>query len=284
MLAETYGFCFGVDRAVKIVEKELVKKGEIVTLGPLIHNPGFVEELANRGIKQVSSLEGVKKSRVIIRSHGAEKSIYKELEERKITYIDATCKIVLKSQEIVRALADKNIFTVIIGDPEHSEIKSLKSFARKDNFLVTLKKEELSSIKRKEIGIMAQTTLSQEFFKEFISYAKDLFNEVQVYNTICSATNKRQNAARKMAKQASIVIVVGGRNSSNTKKLFELCKSIQENSFHIESCLELKETWFKKDDVVGITSGDSTPDEQVDKVILFLKNIDPSIDWNISDK
>lgn len=267
------GFCFGVERAVNIVEEEASKSSKICTFGPLIHNPRFIKSLEDKGVKQVDSFEDVNGSKLIIRSHGAEKNTYESLKKLGIEYVDATCPIVLKSQKIVSDLAGKGIFTVIVGDPNHSEIKSIKSFAKEGEILVTTNKDDLKDLKAEEIGILAQTTLHHDFFEEFCKIANENVEKVHVYNTICNATLHRQNAAKEMAKESTCVIVVGGKNSSNTKKLASLCANIQPRTHHVESATELKQEWFNSDDTVGITAGASTPESHVKEIINFLENL-----------
>jgi len=273
------GFCSGVRRAVNMVEEKSREK-KLATCGPLIHNPRFVSELERRGVRQISSVDDLDNETPVIRSHGAEKSTYEKLEQLGIEYLDATCPIVIKSQKIVADLSHRGVFTVIIGNPDHSEIKSLKSFAAAGNFLITTDIEELKKVKNKRVGILSQTTLRSDEFEKFCLETKKNAQEVQVFNTVCNATLYRQNAAADMAKKVSLVLVVGGKNSSNTGKLASLCSEIQKRTYHIESCDDIERTWLRSDDIVGITAGASTPESQVEEIIEYLKTIDREIKKN----
>lgn len=272
--AKTMGFCSGVRRAVKILEAELEKGNKLCTYGPLIHNTRYIGELEKKGVRQILSFKELKDDEILILpSHGIEKGKLEEIRKLGIKYIDATCPIVLESQKIVADLNARGIFTVIVGDLDHTEIKSIKSHAKEGGFLVTKDPEDLKNMKHEELAVLAQTTLREDFFKNFCDILKSIIPRLEVLNTICGATRRRQEAVMELASRSDIIIVVGGKNSSNTKKLYSLSSEIQKKSYHVESVGELDKSLFNGTDKIGICSGASTPDEQVREIIEWLKRI-----------
>lgn len=266
-VAKCAGFCFGVKRAINIAEnalKELKNKDRIYSFGPIIHNPQVVKALFEKGLRVISDLKTVRGGTVIISSHGAPLEVLEEIKRRKIKLIDATCPFVKYAQNIVKELKKDGYSIRIVGDTAHPEVKALKSIA------LTLpspinrrgKKDE-----GKKIGVISQTTQNKEnYINEIKKILDEGFSEIKVFNTICSDTSKRQSAARGILKDCDVMIVVGGKNSANTKRLWQICKESGVDSFHIETELELKERWFKGKKCIGITSGASTPDSVVKKI------------------
>ncbi len=252
------GFCFGVRRAIKIAEgalKKIKSKDNIYSFGPIIHNPQVVDELFKKGLKVISSLENIKGGTVIISSHGAPLEILEEIRKKKIKLIDATCPFVKYAQHIVKGLKKEGYRIIIAGDSAHPEVKALKSIAGKPGL-------------SKKIGVISQTTQNKDSYIEEIKkvLSREDFSEVRIFNTICDDTSKRQSAARGLLKYCDIIVVIGGKNSANTKRLWQICKESGVDSFHIETEPEVKKEWFKGKKCAGITSGASTPDSMVKKI------------------
>ena len=266
-VAKCAGFCFGVKRAINIAEGALkgLKDGDrIYSLGALIHNPQVVEELFKKGLQVVASPEKIKSGTVIISSHGAPVEELEEIKKKKVQLIDATCPFVKYAQNIVRELKKGGYRIIIVGDSAHPEVKALNSIAGK-------------SRKSKKLGIISQTTQNKvNYINEIQKILNEDFSEVKIFNTICNDTSKRQSATRSLLKDCDLMIVIGGKNSANTKRLWQICKESGVDSFHIETELELKKEWFKGRKGVGITSGASTPDWIVKNVITKIKKMTAS--------
>jgi len=268
-LAKSYGFCFGVKRAIKIAEES----PNSVTFGPLIHNKNEIQRLKDR--YNVGLVEDVKdvtpKSRVVIRTHGIPKPLLKELRQKDVEVIDATCPFVTKPQEIVEKMSEEGYSIVIFGDKNHPEIKGVMSYAKDP--VVVLSVEELEGKPLKErVATVAQTTRKFEEYQKIVNYLMQHKKEVRVFNTICNATFENQDAARELSGEADIMIVIGGKNSSNTKQLFNICKENCIDSYLIENAKELQPEWFEGKKLCGITAGASTPDWIIEEVIENIKN------------
>jgi 4-hydroxy-3-methylbut-2-enyl diphosphate reductase len=270
--AKSYGFCFGVKRAVEIAENSK----NAVTLGPLIHNPLEIERLAkNYNVKYVSSIDEIDENikRVIVRTHGIPKNKLQELKNKKVEVIDATCPFVKKPQEIVEEMSKQGYDIVIFGDKNHPEIQGVMSYSVHDRVFVVLTPEELKDIKLKEkIATVAQTTRKLSDYLKITNYLIENHKEVRVFNTICNATFENQDAVRELSKEADIMIIVGGKNSSNTKQLFNIAKENCE-SYLVEREDEINPEWFKNKKVCGISAGASTPEWLVEKIISKIKEV-----------
>jgi len=264
-LAESYGFCFGVKRAIKIAEEN---PGS-ATLGPLIHNNMEIARLKKDfNVSLVESLEDVKPgSATVIRTHGIPKNDLKELHEKNTKVIDATCPFVTKPQQIAEEMSKEGYDIVIFGDENHPEIKGVMSYATGPVYAV-LSIEELESLNlRERVAVIAQTTRKVEEYNKIINWLIPKHKEVRVFNTICNATFENQDAAKKLAKRADVMIVVGGKQSSNTKQLYSICKSFCPDSYHIESKDELQKEWFDGKELCGVTAGASTPEWIIEEII-----------------
>jgi 4-hydroxy-3-methylbut-2-enyl diphosphate reductase len=268
-LSKKHGFCFGVKKAIDCVLK---LEGEVNTLGPLIHNPQFVKELAEKGIKPVSSIDEINSKTVIIRTHGIPDKIIDELNKRNINIINLTCPFVKTVQNHAKELEKQGYKVIIIGEKGHPEVEAIKSNLKDAIIIENI--EEAKAIKNYEkIGIVAQTTQKVEYFLNIAEELKKHTKETKLINTICNATQERQEAALELAKEVDIMIVIGGYNSANTKQLTKLCEAIVETK-HIETEDDLNKSWFKDKNIVGITAGASTPDSIIKKVkerLSFIK-------------
>ena len=270
--AKSYGFCFGVKRAVEIAENSK----NAVTLGPLIHNPLEIERLAkNYNVKYVNSIDEIDKNikRVIVRTHGIPKERLKKLKEKQVEVIDATCPFVKKPQEIVEEMSKAGYDIVIFGDKNHPEIQGVMSYAVHDRVYVVLTPEELQNVKLKEkIATVAQTTRKLTDYLKITNYLIENHKEVRVFNTICNATFENQDAVRELSKEADIMIIVGGKNSSNTKQLYNIAKENCE-SYLVENENEINPNWFRDKKLCGISAGASTPEWLVEKIISKIKEV-----------
>jgi 4-hydroxy-3-methylbut-2-enyl diphosphate reductase len=273
--AKSYGFCFGVKRAVEIAENSK----NAVTLGPLIHNPLEINRLAkNYNVNYVNFIDEIDENikRVIVRTHGIPKQELEKLKQKNIEIIDATCPFVKKPQEIVEDMSKAGYDIVIFGDINHPEIKGVMSYSVHDRVFVVLNEEELKNIKLKEhIVTVAQTTRKINDYLKIVNYLIQNYKEVRVFNTICNATFENQDAVRELAKEADIMIIVGGKNSSNTKQLYNIASEFCE-SYLIENENEINPEWFKGKKLCGISAGASTPEWLVEKIISKIKEVT----WN----
>jgi len=264
-LAESYGFCFGVKRAIKIAEEN---PGS-ATLGPLIHNNMEIARLKKDfNVSLVESLDDVKPgSATVIRTHGIPKNDLKKLLAKNTKVIDATCPFVTKPQQIVEEMSQEGYDIVIFGDKNHPEIKGVMSYATGPVYAV-LSIEELENLNlRERVAVIAQTTRKVEEYNEIVNWLVPRHKEVRVFNTICNATFENQDAAKELAKRADVMIVVGGKQSSNTKQLHSICKSFCPDSYHIESKDELQKEWFDGKELCGVTAGASTPEWIIEEII-----------------
>ncbi len=265
--AQSAGFCFGVDRAVKLVYEELEKNsGKVATLGPIIHNKDVVDDLKNKGVRIVDDLVCLEKGeKAVIRSHGVGRDVYEYLESNGIPYIDATCPFVSRIHKIVREYAEKGYYILIAGDRNHPEVQGIVGHCGEKNCFVFKDDTELRDFfsknytkLEKKLAIVAQTTYNILVWGECLKVIPEDKENILVFETICSATSKRQSDAAKLSREVDAMVIVGGKNSSNTKKLFNVCS---ENcpSYHIENADELYSLNLKNADKIGITAGASTP-------------------------
>ena len=274
-LASSYGFCFGVKRAIKIAEEHPGSK----TYGPLIHNKDEINRLKEGfNIGLADSLEEIDDNdSVVIRTHGIPKKELRLLKEQDTKIIDATCPYVTTPQQDVAKMSKEGYSIVIFGDKNHPEIKGVVSYAQneKDAFIV-LHAEELDDLPLKsKVAVVAQTTRKPEDFIKIASALIMKHKEVRVFNTICNATFENQDAAAELAQRADIMIVIGGKHSSNTKQLHSICKNYCDESHLIENEKEIESDWFAGKKLCGISAGASTPDWIVQNVIDRIREIAP---------
>ena len=274
ILAKTAGFCFGVKRAVDMVYNR-ADKNNVYTYGPIIHNEQVVGDLEKRGVKMLFDRETIKnaqKGTVIIRAHGILQEDYDYIRECGHEIVDATCPFVLKIHKIVKEAAENDCFVVIVGDKNHPEVQGIKSCAGKYCRVIDSVDEveecanECNEAK-KDIVIVSQTTFNYNKFQYLVEiFRKKVYYKSNVLNTICNATEERQKEAAEIASNVDAMIVVGGRNSSNTQKLYEICSSICKNTFFIETADDMDYSLLNGLDKVGITAGASTPNIIIEEV------------------
>jgi 4-hydroxy-3-methylbut-2-enyl diphosphate reductase len=274
-LAENYGFCFGVKRAIKIAEDNQ----NSATYGPLIHNSKEIARLdKDFKVGLVDDFKTFKSGdKAIVRTHGIVKDELASLHKSGVNVVDATCPYVTKPQEIAKEMSEAGYDVVIFGDEAHPEIKAVKSYATHGAEVVTTV-EDLEKLKLHErIALIAQTTRKVEDYLDLVNYLIPRHKEVRVFNTICNATFENQEAVRKLSKTADIMIIIGGKNSSNTKQLSSIAEDNCEISYHIEDENDLDFSWFKDKNICGISAGASTPD-------WIIQNVIDAIEKNVNFK
>lgn len=277
ILAEKYGFCFGVKRAIKITEKIAQNNPNTLTLGPLIHNPLEISRLQqNFGVRVQEDIDNLGDSKsVIIRTHGITKQNLETLQTKGVSITDATCPFVTKPQQIVEKMSAEGYHIVIFGDSNHPEVRSVMSYSSTTPIVVS-SIESLQQIKKipKKIAIVSQTTKQIEKFLQIVQYLVTNAMEVRVFNTICNATFENQEATRILSQKADIMIIVGGKTSSNTKQLFYIAKNHCNDSYLVEDENDIEETWFKDKKICGISAGASTPNWVIKNVENVIKNLE----------
>lgn len=272
LMAEHAGFCFGVKRAVEMVE-EAAREHPVICWGPLIHNSQEIERLRSLGVQTCEDEEAGKnfvtqgEERVLIRTHGVGPEKYNWLRERGQPFLDATCPYVKKAQRLAAEAVEEGYQVIILGDGEHPEVKALQAWTGNQALVVPswnrLETEKLAD----KVAVLAQTTEKEEKYRDLVSYLKERVSQVREMPTICQATQERQQAAAALAAQVDVMIIVGGKHSSNTRKLWELCKVIQPSSYLIESRHDLEWDWLRNAQRIGITAGASTPAWIIKEVI-----------------
>ena len=272
IIAKNSGFCFGVLRAIKIALNISKKYRNVYTIGPIIHNPQVIEKLENKGIKVIRKLPDIKSGCLIIRAHGVPKRTLNEAKRKEIKIFDATCPFVTRSKNYAVKLVKEGYRMVIIGDPEHPEIKYILSYLPKNSIVLNSPKDARKLIFSKKIGVITQTTQSPENFIKIASGVLKYSSEIKIHSTICPDAINRQNEAVKLAGRCDVMLVLGGKNSANTKRLATISKKIQKKTYHIEIADEIKGSWFKNAECVGIVSGASTPDWIIKEVGNKIKN------------
>ena len=273
-LASNYGFCFGVKRAIKIAEDYK----DSATMGPLIHNQDEINRLKNDfNVGLYNNLSDVKDNdTVIIRTHGIPKNELKDLRKLNAKVINATCPFVTTPQQIVKKMSKEGYSILIFGDADHPEVKGVQSYAEfQDDVHIVLEPSDLENIifKNNKIATVAQTTKKKEKYLEIVNNLILKNKEVRVFNTICDATFENQDAARELSKEVEIMIVIGGKNSSNTKQLHSICLENCADSYLIENETELENAWFLNKKLCGITAGASTPDWIIQQVVKNVESL-----------
>ena len=271
-VAKKAGFCFGVKRAIDITF-DLARKGGkgIYTYGPLIHNPQVVEELKRVSVNTVNNLNFPDIKTIIIRTHGVSPEVYAETSKMGYNVIDATCPFVKKAQNFAQVLKDEGYQVLIIGNQQHPEVQGLIGFAGGDA-AVANDIDQLPALKKK-VGIIVQTTQSFDTFQKIVLHVISFAREVKIYNTICDFTAQRVKETRELARKVDLMVIVGGKNSSNTNQLVKLSNNVCAKVYHIEVADEIKNSWFSGVGRAGVTGGASTPQWIIDDVVKKIREI-----------
>lgn len=270
ILAKTAGFCFGVKRAVETVY-EHVGDGDVYTYGPIIHNEEVIKDLENKGVcvvKDEEELKSLKSGTVVIRSHGVERSVYDLIQDNSLKLVDATCPFVKKIHRIVDKDSADGKQIVIIGNPQHPEVMGIVGWCNTEPIVLESEEEalKLSDFGEKEISLVSQTTFNHKKFNSIVEIFEKKGYNITVYNTICNATEERQRETASIAQQVDAMIVIGGRNSSNTQKLYDISKKECANTYYIQTLVDLDLAAFESVGRVGITAGASTPNHIIKEV------------------
>jgi 4-hydroxy-3-methylbut-2-enyl diphosphate reductase len=275
LLADEYGFCFGVERAVEMVE-EALGHGEIVrSLGPLIHNDQEMQRLGKHGVTTISEPVQIGRGETaVIRAHGVTPQVQHELEEKATKVVDATCPFVTRVQKLAARAAEQNRHVVVVGNPDHPEMIGVKGYAPDHAFVIRDETEVAALPPLRKPLVVSQTTIKAQTFFDTAQAIKDRTDdEVQVVNTICSATRDRQEAARALAGMVDAFYIIGGRHSSNSVKLLAVCKEQCKKSFLIETEDEINDADLAGAERVGVTAGASTPNWLIEKIVKHLEKV-----------
>ncbi|WP_022852255.1 bifunctional 4-hydroxy-3-methylbut-2-enyl diphosphate reductase/30S ribosomal protein S1 [Limisalsivibrio acetivorans] len=270
-LAENAGFCFGVERAVGLVEQTARQKTNVYTLGPIIHNPQVVGRFAASGVHVCNDLNELEKdATVVIRSHGVSSDTYKDIDAKDVGMVDATCPFVKRAQKKARQSSEKGHTVAVYGEKEHPEVAGIVSFINGEYFIISGPDEAEELPRRESYSLIAQTTQNREEFERIRKILEDKCSSLVVENTICSATDQRQTSAINLAEEMDAMIIIGGKNSGNTKRLYEICRSICPRSYHIETKEEITPDMYKDCKNIGVTAGASTPGDLIKDVIEYF--------------
>ncbi len=276
LLAGDMGFCWGVRRAIDIMEKAAAEKGEVTSLGPVVHNPQVVRDLEGKGVCFTSEPLDGSTGAVAITAHGVGPQMLEDALARSSEVVDATCPIVTRSQRWAKKMADAGFTVVVFGDPEHREVKGVLAWAE-GNALALGEGDQIPDDLPTRLAVISQTTQSPERFALFVSELMQKrvgeISELRVINTLCGVTSSQQAAARELAQEVDLILVVGGRDSANTKHLLEVCREEAATAYHVESAEELRGEWFEGRQRVGVTAGTSTPDFAVEAVVRRIQEI-----------
>jgi 4-hydroxy-3-methylbut-2-enyl diphosphate reductase len=271
LVAEKCGFCPGVRNAINLAQKTLAAEHKVYSLGPIIHNEDVVKQLSEAGMEPVDSIDSIESGTVLIRSHGATREEFEKINKKGLKIVDATCVLVRRVQKIAQLLNEEGYKVVMIGDADHPEVKAVVGYAQ--DVAVVGTEADLDNLShKKKLGIICQTTQSPDHFADMIAaIAKRGFTEMKIINTLCRETMERQQAAVKLCRQVDIMFVLGGLHSANTRKLAELCKKHNPQTYHLQNWAEFDKRCLLGKTTAGVTAGASTPDEVIEE---FVKNLE----------
>ncbi len=270
-VARHAGVCYGVERALELADEAAGSGKRVRTLGPLIHNPQAVAELKSRGVEVAACLDEADDGTLVIRSHGVDPATIDAARAKGLDVVDATCPFVSKAHEAARELKAAGYTVVIVGEAEHPEVEGICAHAGGSAIIIQSPDELPSRFSNRRIGVVVQTTQSVDRLEAVVQAILPRVAELRVFNTICSATAKRQLSAEELAREVDVMVVVGGHNSGNTTRLAEICLRVNPRTHHVETADELDQSWFDGATVVGVTAGASTPDAQMAGVIAAIE-------------
>lgn len=273
-LAKSSGFCFGVKRALKIAYEAAKTKNEIYMLGDIVHNEDVVKEIAKAGIKKIKKLKKVKNKTLLIRAHGTSKKTLKKAKELGYEIIDATCPMVKEIHEIVKRNEQKGYTIIIIGDKNHDEVRGIAGQLKRKAIVIDNTKIPTKAVKKiKKAAVVVQSTQNFDKTLAIVSKLKNCIEKIKFFNTICRPTQIKQREIKTLPLKNDIMIIVGSKTSANTKRLYEISKSLNKRSFWVQSEKNIKRSWLDKVKKVGVIAGASTPDYVTQKVIECIKQI-----------
>ncbi len=281
--ATELGFCMGVRRAVDMMEEAAGDLGPITSLGSTVHNPQVVDRLRERGVEVIATIEAIDERPVAITAHGVGPTVLGELRARGARIVDTTCPIVTRAQQWAKKLTDEGFGVIVFGDPNHKEVRGILGWS--NGKVVTMKSAEdldapLPDWMPSRIGVLSQTTETEGHFASFVQKLltthMERISELRVINTLCNATTSQQAATHDLAQEVDLMIVVGGRESANTRHLAEVAREEGVETYHVESAAEIEAAWLAGRDSVGVAAGASTPDAVIDQVVDRLYELAPA--------
>jgi len=277
--ASEMGFCFGVRRAVEMMEEAVQQRGPMVSLGSVVHNPQVVQKLRAAGLEVISDVKDAGGRPVAITAHGVSEKVIEDLEAKGVEIVDTTCPIVTRSQQWAKRLSEEGFAVVIFGDPDHKEVRGVRGWA-KGHVLVWASEDDVAELPDSfpsRVGVLSQTTEVEarfaSFVKRLLEVNMDRISELRVLNTLCHATTAQQAATMHLAGQVDLMIVVGGRDSANTRHLAVVSRECGVETHHIETADEIERAWLAGRERVGVTAGASTPDFAIDEVVRRLEEL-----------
>jgi len=274
IVAQDAGFCYGVKRATRAAFEAASASGiPVYTLGELIHNPQVVSKLEQAGVRVAETTDEIVEGLVIVRSHGLPPDVKTALMERGLDILDLTCPTVKAVQSRAEELAREGYQVVIIGDRNHPEVQAIAGYAGPAAIIINDEEEAEAIAPTGKLGVVMQTTHAGSSCRKIVAALWDKATEIRVFNTLCSATNRRQEHAVALARQVEAMVVVGGRNSANTGRLAELCRLTGVPTYHVETAADLDDGWFAGVQTVGVTAGTSTPDWVIDEIVKRLNGM-----------
>jgi (E)-4-hydroxy-3-methyl-but-2-enyl pyrophosphate reductase len=282
-LAREMGFCFGVRKAIEIVEKEAKDRqnSNITTYGQIVHNPVVVNRLKKLGVDATEDRkwDEVQGNTIAFTAHGTPPDVMQEARDKGLEVIDATCPLVTLIQDSARKMVEDGFRVIVYGDPKHPEVRSIVGWSGGKDTFATMNFDDVKDIRPpKRIGIVSQSTQILSEFKEFVAKVNEHFlgktKEIKVHNTICAPTTHLQTSATELAQECQVMVVIGGKRSANTQHLADLCRHEGATTYKIETADELDPSWFEGVETVGVTAGASTPDESIEEVVARLKALD----------
>lgn len=279
--ATEIGFCFGVRRAVEMMEAAVGERGQMVSLGSVVHNPQVVDDLRSKGLDVIADLTQVDSAPVAITAHGVGPEVIDELSRSGVDIVDATCPIVTRSQQWAKRLSEEGFAVIVFGDPKHKEVRGILGWAT-GKLLVIPNEAQIGPLPDdfpSRVGVLSQTTETEARFASFVQKLlqvnMDRISELRVVNTLCHATTSQQAATIHLAEKVDLMIVVGGRESANTRHLADVSRECGVETYHVESADEIDPAWLAGHDRVGVTAGASTPDFAIDAVVARLESLAP---------
>jgi 4-hydroxy-3-methylbut-2-enyl diphosphate reductase len=273
IVAKNSGLCYGVKRALRLAKETRKRKTEkVFTFGDLIHNPQVIVDLEKKGIHSIDDLDLIEEGTVIIRSHGVSPRIYDIFEKKQIEIVDATCPIVKKIQKLVEALAKKEEEIIIVGNKQHPEIKGLIGYSKKKGIIIETERQARNLPPKKRRAVLAQSTQDLFLFISVVAALIERTEELKVYNTICQSTQTRQKSTSELASCVDTLFIIGGKNSSNTKKLYQISKRILPHTYFIEKANQITPKMVKGAKKIGLSGGASTPPEAIQEAVAKIKS------------
>lgn len=274
-VAKTAGFCFGVKRALDIALATATKNKSVCMLGDIVHNEDVIRRIQKTGIKKISRLTNGKNKTLLIRAHGASLAVFEKASQKKYSIIDATCPMVKEIHKIARHYEKKGYQIIIIGEKKHDEVLGITGQLNKKTLIINSKERlPLKKIKKiKKAAVVVQSTQNLTRIVELADMLKKLIPELKFFNTICGPTRIKQAEIKKLPLQNDIMLIIGSKTSANTKRLYEISKTLNKKSYLVQSKKDLKKIWFKNIRSVGVTAGASTPQETTQDVVKYIKKI-----------